>query len=206
MRIVRWFRSWRAARRERRIGRLTRLAMRLDADCDLVELARRGFVAVSGSGSSITRVLGLVESRVRRGIRVVVHPGTYLVARGNFQNMVATREHRFYVGPLGSYALSVPAACIDPERPIPATGDRFSGVKRVSSNVARFMAVAEYADPMVIQAGVWALMSGSSGSDIQRRLVTVDRLGNRTAAITKGHVEAAAEILDQLGLNHRLRS
>jgi hypothetical protein len=206
MNLLARYRQWRMARREHRIDRLTTSAADLheNDEYDLLLLHQRGVVRVRGTGQSITQLYGEVENLIRRRLRVIIKPGTYFVARGNYQNMATRAEYRFSLSPLSAQKVAVKAACINAGLPIPDKNARFAGVKRVSDDLARFLEAARDADPMAVQAGVWALTNAYSGRDVQNRLVARDRLGNTHRAVSDAHIAEAKRILDSLRLKHHL--
>lgn len=206
MGLIAGIRRWQAARRERRIERLTATAADLspDAEHELLLLHARGFVRARASGQSIVNVSADVESLVRKPLRVVVSPGTYFVASGGHQNMVTTRKYAFMLSACGSHRLSVQAACINADRPIPGKNDRFKGVARVPDAVARFLEAGAGEDSMVIQAGVWTLTDGYTRDQVIHHLISRDRNGNTWHPVTQAHCDRAKAILDALGIPHRL--
>jgi hypothetical protein len=51
----------------------------------------------------------------------------------------------------------LPATCINAKRPVPRDNDAFAGVARAKRALELFLRRAGGEDPMVIQAGVWAI-------------------------------------------------
>ncbi|MEA2988063.1 MAG: hypothetical protein QOG83_774 [Alphaproteobacteria bacterium] len=141
-----------------------------DEYIDIVDLCKNGLVSASGAGQSITIITAEIVSRVGVPVKVSVPRGTYFVARGNHQNMVARREYRFILRALGAERIRVPATCINASLPVPTDKDRFKGVSRVSDDVRRFIEAAEAEEDMTIQAGVWSLTDGFSREKIQSTL------------------------------------
>lgn len=201
-----WLARVAAAGRARRSARLERRAEGLapDAVHELVDLQREGFVRARATGQSITMVFGEVENRLARKLRVQASPGTAFVAVGVHQNMVTRRPCRFTLEPGGRHRVSIEATCLNAGRPIPGTADRFDGVRPAQAAVKRFVDAAQDADPMVVQAGVWALTDGYSASDVQRRLEQSDRWGRRVSAVSTAQIEQARRILERLALPNRL--
>lgn len=201
-----WLARVAAAGRARRSARLERRAAGLapDAVHELVDLHRSGFVRASATGQSITRVFAEVENLLARKLRVQASPGTAFVAIGAHQNMVTRRPCRFTLEPGGRHLMSIEASCLDAGRPIPGSADRFDGVRAAPAGVKRFVDAAQDADPMVVQAGVWALTDGYSASDVQRRLEQHDRWGRRVSAVSTSQIDQARRILEQLALPSRL--
>jgi len=95
--VVKQHRVGLSAAREHRIDKLTASAADLheNDEYDLLLLHQRGVVRVRGTDQSITQLYGEVENLIRRRLRVIIKPGTYFVARGNYQNMATRAEYRF---------------------------------------------------------------------------------------------------------------
>ncbi len=200
------FEEWQQTRRRRRIEKLTAKAADLDdnKEYDLLFLHSKGFVRAKGTGQSITCIYGEIENLIAKKLRVVIKPGTYFVARGNCQNMVTRQEYSVTLYPTSTQQVMIDAACINANLPIPGKDDRFYGVRRVSDNLSRFLEASRGADPMTVQAGVWALTDNYSGSDAKNHLTLQDQYGNRRQAVTDRHVEEARRILKELGIRSRL--
>jgi ankyrin repeat protein len=199
-------RQWQAARKERRIRELTARAADVaeDKQYDLLFLYERGFVRATGSGQSIITVHANIENLIRKKLRVVVKPGTYFVSSGGHQNMAITAEQTFALNPCEKHHFEFGAVCINANKPIPGPSDRFSGIARVSDNVARFLQASKNEDPLVIQAGVWTLTDNCSRDDVMNRLISKDRQGKSSHPITYDHCYRAKEILERLGISHNL--
>lgn len=204
--IAAWLRERSAARRESRRVRLLAKASILEdgKEYDLLFLHARGFVRARGTGQSITRIYGEIENLVARQIRVVIKPGTYFVARGNCQNMVTREEYTLTLYPEGTQRVGINAACINAGMPIPSAQHQFFGVRRVSDDLARFLEASAHADPMTVQAGVWALTDHYSGETVKSRLVLRDSFGNERPAVTERHIDEARRILRDLGIRNSL--
>lgn len=200
------YQQWSRAREARRLQeRTARAADLVDRQpYDLLFLHERGFVRATGTGQSITQIYGEVRNLIDRKLEVVIKPGTYFEARGNFQNMVTRREYRFTLFPTATQNVAIEASCINAGRPIPTKKDRFAGVRSVSPDVVRFLEAAQGKDPMVIQAGVWSLTDGYSGEDVKNHLVLVDPQGNRRRAVSDHHIEEARAIFAALGMRSPL--
>ena len=200
------FREWLAARRERRLQRLTAMAADLTegSTYDLLLLHDRGFIRAKATGQSITRIQAEIESLIRKKLRVVIKPGTYFVSSGNHQNMATSTEYAFTLDPCSIRRLCVDAVCINAALAIPGEKDRFKGVRRVSDDVARFLAASKGEDPMVVQAGVWTLTDQYSRSAVKQHLISRDNQGNTWHPITDDHVDRAKTILEELGIKHSL--
>jgi len=205
-RLARVFNRWGNALKERRIERLTAMAVDIHEDTpyDLLFLHEKGFVRARGTGQSITKIYAEVENLIRKGLNVVVAPGTYFVSSGIHQNMVTRKEDTFTLSPCSKLNFEIQAACINANSPIPGKSDRFYGVARVSDDVARFLEATSNADPMVVQAGVWALTDGYSGHDVQTKLFSQDQFGNRRPAVSDAQIAEARRILNRLGIRHHL--
>ena len=199
--------TWRTGRLQRRLERLTSRAAHLDenVEYDLFELYSKGFVFASASGNSITSIHAEIENLVAKSLWVVIKPGTYFVARGSCQNMVTRRQASVRLEPTSTNKIWIDATCINAGRPIPSTNDRFRGVRRVSKNLSRFLNASVSADPMTVQAGVWAVTDNYTSSDVKTRLVARDRRGIVTgAAVTDRNIEEARHLLKELGIRNRL--
>jgi len=83
--------------------------------------------------------------------------------------MVSRKTYIFVVEPNAMRKIAVAAACINAGLPILKENDRFSGVRIVPRDLARFLEAAEEAQPMVVQCGVWALTDNMSGFDVTTR-------------------------------------
>jgi hypothetical protein len=207
---TRWLVRW----RDRQAARLTERAKPLSVTeaIDLEFLSHERFVTVAGWGESITSIFATVTNQTNRHFHVIVKPGTYFVASGGHQNMVARRSHTLSLEPRQLSFLRVEAACINAGRPVPRESHKFTGVKRVAPDVTRFLGASESSDPMVIQAGVWALTDQMTRADLKTRLVSQDAQGNvrKDAAgnvihpITDEHIDEAERILDELGIANRI--
>jgi hypothetical protein len=195
-----------ADREESRVERLTRQAEHLKEgeQYDLLLLHEKGVVRVKGSGQSITMIYADIENLIRKELRVLVKPGTYFVSSGNYQNMATTTEYTFTLYPCRTEHLRISAVCINATRPIPDEHARFSGVARVSDNVARFLEASKDQDPMVIQAGVWTLTDNYSRYDVINHLFATDSKGKISHPVTHKHCRTAKKILDSLGIPNRL--
>lgn len=206
MELATYFKQWQASRKERRIERLTAKAADLkdEQQYDLLFLHEKGFVRAKGSGQSIKKIFVDVENLIRKKLHVVVKTGTYFVSSGGHQNMATTTEYAFTLLPCATEHLGIKAACINANRPIPGKNDQFYGVARVSDEVARFLEASKTEDSMVIQAGVWTLTDNYSRYDIIKHLISKDSHGNTWHPVTHEHCDRAKEILEKLGIPHRL--
>jgi hypothetical protein len=204
--LIHRFRQWRQTLRRRRVENLTAKAADLEEgkEYDLLFLHSRGFVRAKGTGQSITRIYGEIENLIAKRLRVIIKPGTYFVARGNCQNMVTKEEYSVTLYPASSQQVSINAACINANLPIPGEKDRFYGVRRVSDDLSRFLEASKGSDPMTVQAGVWALTDNYSGVDVKNHLILQDQYGNRRQAVTDENIVEARRILKDLGIRSRL--
>ncbi len=205
-RVIKLFQPLVKAVKERRIDRRTAKAVDLQEDeiYDLIFLHERGFVRARATGQSITDIYAKVENLIRKKLKVVVKSGTYFLSSGSHQNMVTRTEYTFTLWPCRTQHLGIQASCINASRPIPGQSDRFYGVARVSDDLARFLEATQDTDPMVIQAGVWAITDGYSARDVQTRLVARDQHGNNRQAVSDAQIAEARRILDRLGISHKL--
>jgi HEAT repeat protein len=175
-----------------------------DKQWDLLSLFEGGFVRVTGSGQTITEILARIENLVDREFRIVVSPGTYFRSAGSHQNMATRRECRFNLPASASESMVIAATCINAGLAVPNERDEFSGIARVPDDVARFLEAAKNAGPMVVQAGVWALTDGYTARQVQMHVVSRDRFGNTSHAVSNDDIEMARGILDGLGIRHSL--
>ena len=162
------------------------------------------FVTVEGTGQDITKVKIRIVNNTNKALKVSVPPGLYFVSTGNHQNMVTRKEYTFIIAAKSANEISIDAACINAVRPIPNKNDKFKGVARVSSDLARFLEASQGTGAMIVQAGVWALTDGYTAREIQTHLVSRDQYGNTTAAVSMDDIVKAREILNSLGIKHRL--
>ena len=139
---------------------------------DLCDLHHQGHVRARATGHSIDRIEVEVENLTSKPFHVVLALGTYFVARGSHQNMVVAIERVFVLRPSSSERFHIAAACIDASLEVPGRQDRFEGVARVPDDVARFLESAQSEDPMVIQAGVWAITDRYTAEQVRTRLVS----------------------------------
>ncbi len=206
MAIFAKIKDWSQTRRDRKAGRLA------DDFTDIVSLYRKGIIGVKATGQSITDIHAEVKSRVRVPLKVAVAHGTYFVSTGNHQNMVTRRRYRFDLDPMESRTIHVPAACINANLPIPQEKDGFKGVSRVPDKLSKFLEAAQDEDPMVVQAGVWAITDNYTAHQIQQhlRLRQSDRYGSvgsmhdAGAAISDSQIARAREILNRLEIRTNL--
>ena len=204
--MFKWFKEWQAERLRRRTEKLTEKAAQLEEgkEYDLLFLHSKGFVRARGTGQSITRIYGEIENLIAKKLQIVIKPGTYFVARGNCQNMVTREYYSVTLHPTSTQRVTIDAACINANLPIPGEQDRFYGVRRVSDDLARFLEASKRADPMTVQAGVWALTDNYSGSDVKNHLILTDQYGNRRQAVSDRNIEEARRILKELGIRSNL--
>lgn len=140
-----------------------------------------------------------VENRTRQVLKIHISPGTCFIASGRHQNMAARVEKRFSLQELDVYSGSLSAVCVNAKKPIPSDRDSFSSVARSPADLTRFLARSARENPMVVQAGVWALTDRYTAAQIQARL----RRG-ASSAISNKHIKKAREILHELGIAHTL--
>lgn len=204
--IIDKLKVWQQKWQKQRIARRTAGAADLEEgkEYDLLFLHNRGVVRARGTGQSITRIHGEIENLIAKKLRVVITPGTYFMARGNCQNMVTREQYSFTLYPTSTEQVAIDAACINANLPIPGERDRFYGVRRVSDELARFLEASKRADPMTVQAGVWALTDNYSGDTVKAHLYVQDRDGNRRQVVTDRNLEEARQILNELGIRNPL--
>jgi hypothetical protein len=171
---------------------------------DVVQLYQWGFVLARAKGQTITHINAEVQNQTDKTLRVIIRPGTYFVSSGAHQNMVTRTDHRFRLRGTATETVYVPASCINAESPIPGEHDHFSGVAKVSDNLTRFLERAGREDPMVIQAGVWALTDNYSQYEVQHKLMARSSRGDTRPAVSDEQVARARKILNELGIPNRL--
>ena len=171
---------------------------------DLLYLYKSGFVNPRATGQSITRIYGEIENLIEKKLNVIIEPGTYFVANGNFQNMVTREDYSVSLYPNSTARVTIDAACINANLPIPGERDRFSGVNRVSNDLTQFLIASTNADRMTVQAGVWAITDNYTGEAVKAHLVSVDQYGNRHQAVSDRHIDEARRILRKIGVQTRL--
>jgi tetratricopeptide (TPR) repeat protein len=198
MAIMNWFQ----ARRDAKVKALP------DGYSDIVDLCDMGVLIATGTGQSITDIAASITSRVTVPLRVRIPHGTYFVSSGNYQNMVTRKEYELDLAPGKTLHISLPASCINASRPVPKDTDGFSGVARVSADLARFLQAAEGEDAMTIQAGVWTITDCYSREAIQSHLRVSRGPGttNPEAAVSDDQIDRAKTLLDSLGIRHYLFS
>jgi len=127
-------------------------------------LCERGFVSARATGQSIAQIFGEIENCVNKPLRVVIRPGTYFVASGNHQNMVTRSVYRVTLSPCSKRDVSIAAACINANLPIPGATASFRGVRFVSKEVARFLEASANADPWPYRRAFGRLRITTPGS------------------------------------------
>lgn len=175
-----------------------------DNEYDLLFLQKKGFVRARGTGQSITQIYGKIENLTPKSLVVVIKPGTYFVAQGNYQNMATRREYSVYLPSNSIKQVAIDATCINAGLPIPEEKNHFYGVKKVSDELIWFIFFSNNLNSMAVQAGVWALTDNYSAADVKERLVLRDRSGNTQRAISDEDIDSAAQMLDSLGIKHSL--
>lgn len=171
---------------------------------DLLYLYKSGFVNPKATGQSITRIYGEIENLIEKKLNVIIEPGTFFVANGNFQNMVTREVYSVTLYPNSTERVILDAACINANLPIPGERDRFSGVNRVSKDLTQFLVASKNADRMTVQAGVWAITDNYTGEAVKAHLVSVDQYGNQHQAVSDWHIDEARRILRKIGVQSRL--
>jgi hypothetical protein len=186
---------------ERKRAFLTEAAARLDTSCqqDLIDLSKQGFVRVRARGVDITAIDVRVENLTRQVFKIRISAGTCFIGTGQYQNMAVRVEELFVLPAVDVYCGRVPAVCVNAQRPVPSEKNAFFSVTRSPADLTRFLAGSAREDPMVAQAGAWALTDHYNGAQIQARL----QRGGRPA-ISELQILRAKAILDELGITHAL--
>ena len=184
---------------QRRIAQLTEAAARLDdgRHHDLVDLSRQHFVRVSARGVDITAIDIRVENQTRRALKIRLAAGTCFVGNGLYQNMTARSEMMFTLQELSLYSCRIPAVCVNAGKPIPNDKNAFFSVSPSPADLTRFLQSSAEEDPMVAQAGVWALTDKYTSRQVQSRLMR-----GGSPAVSDQHIRKAKDILDELGIPH----
>jgi hypothetical protein len=218
--------GWLQALRDRKARALS------DAHTDIVVLYKKRLITVEGKGNSISKISAFIESRVTVPLKIYIPLGTYFVKSGDYQNMVTRTEYEFELDPRWGKHISIDASCINANRPIPTSSDKFRGVARVPEKLSRFLVEAAAEDDMTIQAGVWAITDRYTRRDLESRLRRRKRMdlrehmeaqsrANMTAsilgrsahqmpvdddgpAISDRQIDRAKALLDKLGIKNRL--
>jgi hypothetical protein len=171
---------------------------------DILALWQSRVVTVTAKGRSITEIYVNITSRLERPIKAVLSHGTFFCSKGIHQNMVIRKEVPFLLRPLSVKYMTVPATCIDAERPIPSGKDCFKGVRKVSPRVEQFLRESDGCSSNVVQAGVWAITDGYSREQIKRRLVRTSSGGRVIASISDSDITMAKALLSRLGIPSNL--
>lgn len=171
---------------------------------DIFLLQDRGIIRARATGESITEVQASIENLSGRNLTAVIPPGTYFVASGAHQNMATTAEHRIDLEALSIRRISLGAACINANLPVPNKHNSFNGIARTSRDVARFLEASQKESSMTIQAGVWAVTDGYTREQAKQHLVARTLSGLTTHPITDWNCDRAKAILDKLGIRNRL--
>lgn len=204
--ISNWFKERSEERKRLFKEQLNARASVLDEgkEYDLLYLYKSGFVNPRATGQSITRIYGEIENLIEKKLNVIIKPGTYFVAKGNFQNMVTREDYSVSLYPNSTARVTIDAACINANLPIPGERDSFSGVNRVSNDLTQFLIASKNADRMTVQAGVWAITDNYTGNSVKAHLVSVDQYGNRHQAVSDWNIDEARRILRKIGVQTRL--
>jgi hypothetical protein len=168
-------------------------------DYNIIYLWRHRLVVPRATGQTITRITAEVKNRTKRQFGATIPVGTYFIASSRHQNMVTYKAQRVRLDGRATARISIPAACINASRPIPGRHDKFKGVATVSKELTRFLQRASTEEPMVIQAGVWAVTDRYTKRDIQQRLIS-----GAAPAISDHQIMRAKSILEELNLPTRL--
>lgn len=167
---------------------------------NILDAWKDSLVQVSGVGNSITEINATVKNKTNRSLRIVVTPGTYFVASGDYQNMVVRQRISLILKPKESKYFEVLASCINANRPIPYSSDNFAGIDTVSTDLQRFLLKAANEHEMVVQAGVWAITDAYSAMDVREHL----RWSDGSEAVSSAHIIRARAILKALNIPNRL--
>jgi hypothetical protein len=168
---------------------------------DLLSLQTNGLMHAEASGLTITQVTVKLTSLCETGpTPFLIEPGWYFVADGHHQNMVITQMKEGETRARESMEFILQAACLNAHLPVPRRGEKLSKIGLVDRDLKQFLDAAQHDDPMVIQAGVWALTDKLGPLAIQFRLEKGSWL-EREVAIKPEHISEAGERLRQLGIS-----
>ncbi len=186
---------------ERERTLLTEKAARLDpfGYHELTELSQNNFVRVWARGVDITAIDVRVENQTRRAFKIRISAGTCFIGTGRYQNMAARQEEKFALPALDGYSCRLPVVCVNADRPIPTEKNAFLSVRPSPADLTRFLERSAREDPMVAQAGAWALTDHYTAAQIQARL----KMGG-SAAVSGQDILRAKNLLDELGIRHLL--
>lgn len=185
-------------------GKKKAVALSYDKFHDIIDLWKIRAIHVLAKGKSITDIYVDIQNRLDRPLNIQISHGTYFIAQGRHQNMVTRKEYLFKIKSNGTRFINVPASCINAAREIPSKKDSFRGVKKVPDHIKRFLKETDGCEPMMIQAGVWALTDHMSGDDIKNRLINRELTGRQYNSISDRNIADARRVLAQLGIQSRL--
>lgn len=188
-----WVLRW--VNRKRRIAGIKR-----GQEYNIIHLWKRRLVLPRATGQTITSINAEIHNRTGKRVDVIIPVGTYFIASSRHQNMVTSQPYRFQLQEHATTRISVQAACMNANRPIPGERDRFKGVARAPTKIVKFLVHARSYDPMTIQAGVWAISDRYTKREVQARLIT----SAGAPAISDKQAATAKVLLDQLQIRNRL--
>lgn len=144
-----------------------RAAIRDLAGVNIFTLLAQGRIEARVQGVDITEVEVEVRRRVPRPVTVKIPPGTFFVARGPFQNMVATAAEEVTLGDGRWTSVSVSAACANRTRPIPGPGNGFS-IERspYQAELLRLIPRVREEEYDVQQAAIWIITDNATHADL----------------------------------------
>ncbi len=173
---------------------------------DIVDLLDKRMIEVEPVGSGIQRVAVKVRRLVPHGVTVKVPVGTFFVSeRAGTQNMVATAECQETLTTDEWITLSVPSACANHSRDVPAFRDRFTIQHSAHSlDLVRLMPVLDKAQVSygVRQAAVWIVTDNVSYYHLGRLVRGASWMPIDGSRVIR-HYEAgqAMKICDEAGID-----
>jgi hypothetical protein len=137
------------------------------AGVDIFTLLAQGRIEARVEGVDITRVEVEVRRRVPRPVTVKIPPGTFFVARGSFQNMVATQPEEVTLSDGKWTSVSVSAACANRTRAIPRPGNGFA-IERspYQAELVRLIPRLREEEYDVQQAAIWIITDNATHADL----------------------------------------
>ncbi|MBI5433580.1 MAG: HEAT repeat domain-containing protein [Planctomycetes bacterium] len=133
------------------------------------ELLAAGELELEPRGSGIDGVHVTVERRVPHELNATFPVGTFFVAGGDYQNMVATRAATVRIATDGPCEVTVPAACANRTLAVPGTDDTFR--LELAPSLGELQALAPLLDQpdistAIAQAAVWIVTDDANYDDL----------------------------------------
>lgn len=144
-----------------------RAAIRDLVGVNIFTLLSQGRIEARVDGVDITEVEVELRRRVPNPVTVKIPPGTFFVARGSFQNMVATSAEEVTLKDGKWTSVSVSAACANRTRAIPRPGNGFS-IERspYQAELLRVIPRLREEEYDVQQAAIWIITDNATHADL----------------------------------------